>query len=265
VNRKYLRGSKGNSTVKDGEENNRNLDRVTTCTLSGKELTEPIVCCKLGYLYNKEEIYQRLLDKSLKYDDEYKHIRKIKDLINCQMTPNPVYKDNNNVSKSKAEAGAKFICPITLVEMNGKYPFVILPKSGKGKVISLKATQEANLGLLKQGESYLQLFPTPAEAKRRREEIINKRKAKKHKRSAGSDEEKAHKKCKVKVGSTINEAISIKAKQMIAKAHDKVSKAKQDSDTYKKLFAVEEEDATEDGKDKNRLFMIGNPRGYVRC
>jgi len=81
----------------------------------------------------------------------------------------------------------------------------------------------------------------------------------------GSDEEKAHKKCKVKVGSTINEAISIKAKQMIAKAHDKVSKAKQDSDTYKKLFAVEEEDATEDGKDKNRLFMIGNPRGYVRC
>lgn len=39
--------------------------KATTCALSGQELNEPIACCKLGYLFNKEAIILSLLEKNL--------------------------------------------------------------------------------------------------------------------------------------------------------------------------------------------------------
>lgn len=63
----------------------------------------------------------------------------------------------------------------------------------------------------------------------------------------------------------MNDGIAGKAKDIVLKAAEKIKQGKEESTTYKELFDVEGEDATKNGKDKNRLFMIGNPRGYVRC
>ena len=167
--------------------------------------------------------------------------------------------------KTRAEASAKFVCPVTMQELNGKYPFVLLEKTGK--VLSLKAVKEVN-GVTG-GEAYLQLFPSAEEAKTRQTALINKRGSKKSKNKLkrtleACEQSERQPKNKVKKGA-LNNAFSRKTKEMISAAEEKVKASKDGSETYKKLFAVEEEDHTKNGQDKNRLFMMGNPRASVRC
>lgn len=46
------------------------------CAVSGQVLSEPIVCCRLGYLFNKESIVTALLEKNL--NSNFSHIRSLK-------------------------------------------------------------------------------------------------------------------------------------------------------------------------------------------
>ena len=39
--------------------------RMQTCALTGKPLTKPIVACRCGFLFNKDEVLSKLLDKSM--------------------------------------------------------------------------------------------------------------------------------------------------------------------------------------------------------
>jgi hypothetical protein len=61
--------------------------RMTTCLLSQQDLAEPVVCCRLGSLYNKEALISALLSKSL--PDAFVHIRGLKDVKQCRL----VWKD----------------------------------------------------------------------------------------------------------------------------------------------------------------------------
>ena len=100
------------------------------CAASGKPLYDPIVCCELGYLYNKESILQQMADKSAHAN--FKHVRRLKDLITLQLHPNPDY-DPAKGAKTRldwAAAPAKFVCPITLKPANGKCPFVVVRTCG---------------------------------------------------------------------------------------------------------------------------------------
>ena len=49
--------------------------RSTLCAISKEPLRSPIVACKRGLLYNKEQLIKRLLEKTMPY--EFRHIRKL--------------------------------------------------------------------------------------------------------------------------------------------------------------------------------------------
>jgi len=94
----------------------------------------------LGNLYNKEDIIQYLLEK--KPQKEFEHIRKLKDIINLNMTP----RKNESQSKLGSVADAYegdtsvFMCPITSLPMSGRHRFAFL--STCGCVLSEKALKE---------------------------------------------------------------------------------------------------------------------------
>lgn len=100
------------------------------CAASGAFLYEPIVCCELGYLYNKEAILKQMATKTAHAN--FKHVRRLKDLVTLQLTPNPDY-DPSKGSQTVldwAAIPAKYVCPITTKPANGKCPFVAIRPCG---------------------------------------------------------------------------------------------------------------------------------------
>ena len=67
------------------KQKNQKLEKVQVakakasyCILSKEPLKPPIVACKLGNLYNKEEVLRRLVEKTMPYS--FRHIKKLKDV-----------------------------------------------------------------------------------------------------------------------------------------------------------------------------------------
>ena len=93
--------------------------------------------CGLGKLYNQDAIIEYLLDRSA-YGDGDKicsHISSVKDTVKLNLTPNPTYNDkasnfNTNMGNLEKDIQSKFICPISMKEMNGKHRFVYLDSCG---------------------------------------------------------------------------------------------------------------------------------------
>ncbi|KAG0361208.1 Rtf2 RING-finger-domain-containing protein [Gamsiella multidivaricata] len=112
------------------------LNRVQwfSCALSKKPLTAPIVSCGLGKLYNRDAILEFLLDRSAYGDGDLicKHIRSLKDVVTLQLELNPSFSESNSPSLTNhdQEPIARYICPITMKEMNGKHRFVYLDTCG---------------------------------------------------------------------------------------------------------------------------------------
>jgi len=130
---------------------------LSQCALSNEKLTAPVVACELGRLFNKEVFLKYLLDENLKavMQDDHKHIRSLKDVTNVILTPNPEVEGGEAKAMVRGETvtitgstTSDFICPITLLEMNGKYPFFVHRPTGY--VISEKAVKEVG------GEAVLQ-------------------------------------------------------------------------------------------------------------
>ncbi|CAG8513765.1 38057_t:CDS:2 [Gigaspora margarita] len=103
------------------------------CALSKRPLQAPVVACALGKLYNKDAILEYLLNKSAYGDGDVicSHITSIKDVKTLNLTPNPAFKESS-ASVAHFEQGmvSKFICPISMKEMNGKLKFVYLDTCG---------------------------------------------------------------------------------------------------------------------------------------
>ena len=88
-------------------------------------LRDPVVACKFGYLYNKEALLEALVTKKL--EDNFKHVKSLKDVHAAKLTANPAYTDS--VKQSELGKGANathFMCPVTQLPMNGKYKFVLI-------------------------------------------------------------------------------------------------------------------------------------------
>lgn len=109
------------------------------CALSGEELKQPVVACELGRIYNKEAVLMALLDKS-NIPEVARHIRSLKDVTVLQLTLNPSYKPTSNAGAYNDTQTAQHACPVTGLEMSGRYKFVYL--RGCGCVISEKALKE---------------------------------------------------------------------------------------------------------------------------
>jgi hypothetical protein len=106
------------------------------CAISQQELCEPVVCCELGNLYRKESVLEYLLDKSKATSDIAKHIRSLKDVKQLVLTKKirKVPKDMKNNGHA-ADAyldfqASEYICPISGLEMNGRYRFCFSWKCG---------------------------------------------------------------------------------------------------------------------------------------
>jgi hypothetical protein len=179
VNRKYLRGAK--LTTRDvtstAARNEEAGIQASTCAVSAEPLREPVVACRAGLLYNKEEILKHLVQKTL--ESAFDHINGLKDLTTCAFTPNPALLASSSSSSSTSKTTptattadqeqqqaywadassrpAQFICPVTLVEMNGRHPFVVLRPSGK--VFAAKALEQVP-SLAEEGQTAVHLFPT---------------------------------------------------------------------------------------------------------
>ncbi|KAF9185992.1 hypothetical protein BGZ51_001748 [Haplosporangium sp. Z 767] len=112
------------------------LNRVQwfSCALSKKELVAPVVACGLGKLYNRDAVLEFLLDRTAYGDGDMicKHIKSLKDVVTLQLEPNPSFSESHSPSLTNhdQEPVARYVCPITMKEMNGKHRFVYLDTCG---------------------------------------------------------------------------------------------------------------------------------------
>ncbi|KAG0214169.1 hypothetical protein BGX33_002416 [Mortierella sp. NVP41] len=112
------------------------LNRVHwfSCALSKKALASPIVSCGLGKLYNRDAILEFLLDRTAYGDGDLicKHIKSLRDVVTLQLEDNPSFSENQSASLTNhdQEPVSRYICPITMKEMNGKHRFVYLDTCG---------------------------------------------------------------------------------------------------------------------------------------
>jgi len=163
------------------------------CALSKKPLQDPVVACALGKLYNKDAIIEYLLNKNAYGDGDIicSHISNMKDVKPLKLAANPAFKETNGASIAHFDQGmvSRFVCPITLKEMNGKLKFVYLNTCGC--VFSEQGLKEVpsstciQCGKSFKQENIITLNPSPAEQEKLKislEERRTKAKEKKEKK-----------------------------------------------------------------------------------
>jgi len=68
--------------TKQKEERKDNFEiakaKASLCAISKEPLKKPIAVCRMGLLYNKEELVKRLIEKTI--PGAFRHIRKLKDV-----------------------------------------------------------------------------------------------------------------------------------------------------------------------------------------
>ncbi|KAI9019776.1 Rtf2 RING-finger-domain-containing protein [Hyaloraphidium curvatum] len=102
------------------------------CALSKEPLAPPVVADDLGRLYNKEAVLRLLIDRKAFGDAEAvaKHIESLKDVTQLQLTENPSPASAPAIlssTKNDAVHVPRFICPVSMREMNGRLRFSHLP------------------------------------------------------------------------------------------------------------------------------------------
>lgn len=114
------------------------------CSFSKLPLSEPVVSCGLGRLYNKDVLLEYLLSsKEKKYKEKgsaaqllergIPHITTLKDVKELKLKANPAYQPNialNNKLLHGENHMSRWVCPITNREMNGHAKFVYLVRCG---------------------------------------------------------------------------------------------------------------------------------------
>ncbi|KAL3997854.1 Rtf2 RING-finger family protein [Acanthocheilonema viteae] len=124
------------------DRNVANATRWRLCRLSQEALKRPIVACRLGNLYNKEEVLNAILSKKIGECEVAKHIKGLKDIKELKLTDNKEYKESGADKGDiyKDHNIAPFCCPVTGILMNGNHPFTVNWLCGC--VISEKAIEE---------------------------------------------------------------------------------------------------------------------------
>lgn len=111
------------------------------CHISGLPLAKPIVACQLGYLYNKDRLIEHLLEARLGSQTPITHLKSLKDVKELKLVEKLDSGSNNHqISAGKEKFRAQYVCPISGLDMNGKYKFYYSMKCGC--VISEKAIKE---------------------------------------------------------------------------------------------------------------------------
>lgn len=142
------------------------------CNLTQQHLYRPIVTCGLGKLYNKSSIIEALINKTAPT-----HIKSLKDILDLNF-------GDTNLDKSP------YSCPVTALEMNGRYPFVALWSCGC--MISARALKKLGVQICPKCQNpytntdVQMLNPQPSEASllvrqiKMRKQMMKKRKLSQH-------------------------------------------------------------------------------------
>lgn len=110
------------------------------CCISQDMLQIPIVTCGLGRLYNKSSVIEGLLNRTL-LPASAKHIRSLKDIKDLNLSPNPEFDSGAEKPEGMLDdRAAPYICPVTGLEMSGKFRFICLWSCGC--VMSERAIKE---------------------------------------------------------------------------------------------------------------------------
>ena len=102
--------------------------------------------CELGNLYNKEDVIRHILRSSSSSSSSFSHLVKLRDVVELKLTDNPSYltgrtKDGSVSAESVSKADtAPYMCPLTLIPMNGQHRFVYIRTCGC--VLSERALRE---------------------------------------------------------------------------------------------------------------------------
>ena len=106
------------------DKNAANMAKWRHCALKYVTLERPIVVDAHGQLYNKDSILEFLLDR-MKFEHGPSYVKKMKDVKELQLTENPSFKPNHNdLGNAYLDVYlSPYICPLTGLEMNGKYKF----------------------------------------------------------------------------------------------------------------------------------------------
>jgi len=148
------------STVRDRDEREEDLARWFNCTLTEEPLSEDpggVVCDRLGSLFNKEPVLAALRDKAMDgapLPKRLEHVTGMKALTTLKLHANPSRKNPGKSQAKDATSGnvdagsfrldreAKFSCPASGLDFNGKTKFFALAPSGL--VVSARALREAS-------------------------------------------------------------------------------------------------------------------------
>lgn len=125
------------------DKNAANMAKWRHCALKHDTLQLPIAMDAYGLLYNKDALLEYLLDRS-KFEHGPTYIKKMKDFKELKLKENPTFKGNHSDLGTEYldVNAAPFICPLTGLEMNGKYKFCALWTCGC--VLSDRALRSVN-------------------------------------------------------------------------------------------------------------------------
>jgi hypothetical protein len=201
---------------------------MSQCALSASPLQEPIVACRLGFLYNKEAVLGHLLNKTM--PAPFAHIRALKDVKVLQVT--------------RSEKDGPLLCAVTQADHSSQKALV---NWASGKMLSQRAVD--NLGKESCADDNgafepVGLAPDVADLKERRA-ALEAQAPKKKKRALEQKEEKTEEKTTAKVeGGPAN--FTKKMKHKSTSDIDERIKGYSESDVYKRLFKKDgEKDSTD--------------------
>ncbi|OWZ23349.1 hypothetical protein PHMEG_0001794 [Phytophthora megakarya] len=252
VKRKFMRHANVKARGEKADQEALRLEKARTCALSSEPLRDPVVACRLGNLFNKQTVLEHLLAKSM--PERYRHITSLKDVVTCRVT------------REKEQDNAVWSCPVTMVEFNGKQPFVVLFKCGcvlseralkavntKECLVCGKPFEEQDVVTLVDEEQYEEkqkkLLELKAEEKRAKK---NKKKEKE-----GKQEKKGHKDKKNKRKSEHLEKGDARVVKIAKDASESISKAKENSQVFASIFSKDKKEKT---SANDLLMTVGGMR-----
>ncbi|CAP37413.1 Protein CBG20397 [Caenorhabditis briggsae] len=171
----------------------KNATKWRNCQLTQLPLKKPVIACRFGKLYNKEDVINAILSKTISKSAAASHIKGPRDFVELKLTENKDFKrgdvkgdDYNDVNQTE------FLCPITNVPMNGIQSFLVNWQCGC--VYSEKAQQEVKsenchvcggpydatkMVILNPEDEQLELYKLKWEAEKAEKAAAKKEKAKK--------------------------------------------------------------------------------------
>ncbi|RLN58710.1 hypothetical protein BBJ29_001589 [Phytophthora kernoviae] len=232
VKRKFMRHANIKARSEKADQEALRQECTRTCALSSEPLREPVVACKIGNLYNKQAVLEHLLAHSM--PERFQHVTSLKDVVTCR------------VSYEKGAEDAPWSCPITMMEFNGKQPFVVLFSCGcvlSERALKAVTTTECLVcGKPFKETDVVTLLPSEEEYEAAQKQLMEKRakknKKKKTKNKEGDQEEK-------------------KKQKQTKNASEIIHKNKEKSQVFASLFS---KDKKEKASANDLLMTIGGMR-----